>query len=93
MALRPDDTWVFSMWDGYLTRAEHAEVKQRFDTAGAAVRKIHTSGHASPRDLERFAAAIAPRHLVPIHGAVWGEHLDRFRDVTRLRNGEPLEVG
>jgi ribonuclease J len=92
VVLGPDDTWVFSMWDGYLNGPEYETVRQRFDSVGAVVLKIHTSGHASPADLERFAAAIAPRHLVPIHGEAWDQHLGKFRNVARLRDGEPFEI-
>ena len=37
---------------------------------------LHTSGHASVAELQRFAAALAPRALVPIHSF----QVDRFAD-------------
>jgi ribonuclease J len=92
LGLTADDAWVFSMWSGYLGKPEYVEVRRLFESAGAQVLKIHTSGHASVRDLQAFARRIAPRHLVPIHGATWDAHLDRFEHVLRLGDGEPFVV-
>lgn len=36
---------------------------------------------------------MAPRHLVPIHGLEWDDHLDGFDHVLRLRDGEAFEIG
>lgn len=92
LALTGDDAWVFSMWSGYLKEPEYVGVRQHFEAAGAPVLQIHTSGHASAGDLDVFARRIAPRHLVPIHGAVWDAHLDRFENVMRLGDGEAWQI-
>jgi ribonuclease J len=60
--------------------------------AGATLVAIHTSGHASPDDLEVFAARMAPRYLVPIHSFTWDDHVERFSNVRRLRDGEPFVI-
>ena len=83
---------MFSMWDGYLSKPEYLRVKERFDSAGARFEQIHASGHATPAELERFASAIQPRNLVPIHGDAWDQHLDRFAQVRRLADGEAIEI-
>lgn len=93
VTIKKDDVWVFSMWSGYLESAEYREVRKRFDSVGAAFAQIHTSGHASRDDLEKFAARIAPRCLVPIHSFNWDEHLHRFANVQRLSDGEPFTIG
>ena len=92
MSIEPADTWVFSMWSGYLETPEYEDVRRLFESAGAAFAKIHTSGHASRDDLEAFARRIAPRHLVPIHSFTWDEHVDRFSNVRRLRDGERFTI-
>ena len=91
MIIEPGDAWVFSMWSGYL-ETQYEDVMRSFDSAGATFTKIHTSGHASRDDLEEFARQITARHLVPIHSFTWDEHLDRFSNVRRLRDGEPFVV-
>jgi ribonuclease J len=90
--LQARDAWVFSMWSGYLATGAYDEVRRRCETVGAAVTQLHTSGHASGADLERFAAAIAPRYLVPIHSFTWDTHLERFANVHRLSDGEPFVI-
>ena len=92
VSIEPADTWVFSMWSGYLETPEYEDVRRLFESAGAAFAKIHTSGHASRDDLEAFARRIAPRHLVPIHSFTWDEHVDRFSNVRRLRDGERFTI-
>jgi ribonuclease J len=71
MTILQGDAWVFSMWSGYLRTHEYEDVRRTFESAGATFAAIHTSGHASPDDLEVFAARMAPRHLVPIHSFTW----------------------
>jgi ribonuclease J len=89
-----NDAWVFSMWKGYLDRPDNQEVRRLFEAAGASIydKEYHTSGHASGPDLEEFARRVAPRHLVPVHGDAWDQHLGRFANVRRLPDGEPFEI-
>lgn len=83
-----NDTWVFSMWNGYLAESEYIGLRRQFDAVGAAFETIHTSGHAGPTDLGCFAKSMAARHLVPIHSLTWDQHLGSFENVKRLRDGE-----
>ena len=53
---------------------------------------IHTSGHASVADLRRFAAALAPRKLVPIHTFEGDRYRELFDNVVRERDGVWWEV-
>jgi len=92
LALTGDDAWVFSMWSGYREKPEYVTMQRLFEAVVAPVLQIHTSGHASAGDLETFARRIAPRHLVPIHGAAWDTHLVRFENVMRLGDGETWQV-
>jgi ribonuclease J len=58
----------WSQWDGYLTEGgAGAALKADCETRGIPFEVIHTSGHASPVDLKRLAAAVAPKRLIPIH--------------------------
>jgi ribonuclease J len=92
MTVERGDAWVFSMWSGYLKTPEYEEVRRTFESAGATLVAIHTSGHASPDDLDVFAARMAPRYLVPIHSFTWDDHVERFSNVRRLRDGEPFVI-
>lgn len=92
MTITKDDSWAFSMWSGYLKKPEYEDIRRRFREAGATFEQIHTSGHASASDLEQFAARIAPSHLVPIHSYNWDDHLEKFSNVRRLRDGESFPV-
>ncbi|MCY4503456.1 MAG: hypothetical protein OXE57_18075 [Alphaproteobacteria bacterium] len=59
--------FTYSMWDGYLKEDSSQRVLHWLERNGVVWAPIHTSGHASTADLQRFAAALAPRALVPIH--------------------------
>ena len=87
-----DDAWSWSQWRGYLENADGAAVKRWFDGVGAKANHIHTSGHATSTDLREFARAMKPKTMVPIHGVKWDEDQDGFPPITRLKDGEPLEI-
>jgi len=87
------DAFNFSMWRGYLSDPYQAEPHDWCRDAGAEIAYVHTSGHASPADLRSFAAAIAPKALVPVHGIKWDEESAGFPPVVRLGDGQPWRVG
>jgi ribonuclease J len=84
-----DDAWSWSMWKGYL-EASGANVAEWLKSARAD--HIHTSGHASPSDLRRFATAVRPKCMVPIHSFTWDENTEGFPPIHRLRDGETLTL-
>lgn len=92
MPIGRNDAWVFSMWSGYLKKADYMEIRDRFEKTGSSIQQIHTSGHASSEDLKEFADRLAPRFLVPIHSANWDDHIDEFPNVRRLQDGEPFVI-
>ena len=52
---------IWSQWDGYLKEGSGAQLKADCEARGIPFEIIHTSGHASLRDLKRLAAAVAPK--------------------------------
>lgn len=54
---------------------------------------IHTSGHASPGDLKRLAAAVGPKRLIPIHTFERDKFPELFENVMLANDGEWIEVG
>lgn len=83
---------VYSQWQGYL----HGNYADYFGSDRiAAYRKdskanfvyAHTSGHAPVEDLQRFAAALKPKTLVPIHTEYAEEFCKSFEHVMRLKDG------
>lgn len=58
-----EDAWCWSMWRGYLGSLGAPLVEW---LAAAKPFHLHTSGHASPADLLRFAEAMQAKRMVPI---------------------------
>jgi ribonuclease J len=87
-----DDAFNFSMWRGYLSEPDVAEVLEWCRMGGAEIAYIHTSGHASPADLRAFAAAIRPTVTVPVHGVKWDEESHGFGTIRRLADAEPMVI-
>ena len=84
---------VWSQWEGYLASPANEAFLTALSARGVALKVIHTSGHASIKDLKRLAEALAPDVLVPIHTfegdrfkALFGAH------VCRRMDGEWWEV-
>jgi len=80
---------IWSMWEGYLER--DSMLQTLCETHGIELLRIHTSGHAGVADLQRLAAAINPRMIVPIHTFHPGRYRELFGDRVRmLSDGESL---
>jgi ribonuclease J len=84
-----DDAWCWSMWRGYL-QSLGAPIIEWLGNAKPC--HLHTSGHASPSDLQRFASAISATHLVPIHSFTWDDNRAGFAGMRRLRDGETFTL-
>ena len=82
----------YSMWQGYLKEDSSRPVLDWLGRHGIEWQVLHTSGHASTVDLQRFAAALAPRALVPIHSFETGRFPDFFDNVVPRADGERWEV-
>ncbi|MFZ0035362.1 MAG: MBL fold metallo-hydrolase [Sedimentisphaerales bacterium] len=79
---------IYSMWQGYLTdkftnfcRDKKIEIEQ-----------IHTSGHAVLNDLKRFAKALSPKCLVPIHTFEAARYSEFFENVKIVNDGETFLI-
>ena len=76
---------IYSMWEGYLKD----KFKQYCAAKGIIIKQVHTSGHATTGDLKRFAAALDPKELIPIHTFSPEKYKTLFGDRVRiLRDGE-----
>ena len=82
----------YSMWQGYLRADSTKKVRDWLDEWGIPLESIHTSGHASVADLKRFAAALAPRSLIPIHSFETGRFGEFFDNVVQRQDGVWWEV-
>lgn len=89
---QPEDTYAYSNWSGYLDPNDPKTAWSKAKEAGARVLHLHTSGHAGSADLARFAAAMAPRWLVPVHGVSWDDPGIDLPPTKRLGDGEQWEI-
>lgn len=83
---------IYSQWQGYLD-GNHTDY---FGSDRIAAYRndpevnfvyAHTSGHAPVEDLQRLAAALKPKTLVPIHTEYAGEFGKSFEHVMTLKDG------
>ncbi len=84
--------FTYSMWDGYLADPGTQRVVRWLESHGIPWQSIHTSGHASTADLQRFADALAPRKLVPIHSFEGDRFSEFFDNVVQEQDGLWWEV-
>lgn len=85
-------SYIYSQWAGYLEQGTYATTEAWLKTLGIELRHIHTSGHASPKDLKRFAEALAPRALIPIHSFATEKYIELFNSVVYRQDGEWWEA-
>src|SRR5205823_6452924 len=58
---------IWSMWSGYLDQPSGARLREWLAARQIPLDVMHASGHASVADLQRLAAAIDPKQVVPVH--------------------------
>jgi ribonuclease J len=83
---------IWSQWDGYLKKPPGEEFLSTLAEHNIPLSQIHTSGHASIRDLKRLAKAIAPKALVPIHTFEAGRFPEYFDNVVLRQDGQWWEA-
>jgi len=84
---------VYSMWDGYLRDEKMKPFLAWLDHNGIALHQIHTSGHASVKDLQRLRHAFSNAVVVPIHTQQPDLYAETFGKVKIHNDGEWWEVG
>ncbi len=87
-----DALYVFSLWEGYWERDSFPNLRKWLKNNNILKISIHTSGHASPADLIRFAKALKPSKIVPIHTFMPEKYKDLFDNVKLHADGEYWEV-
>lgn len=92
-ALRPPGLVLWSMWAGYLRDSSGKRLEQRVRDAGLGFEMLHTSGHASVKDLRRLVDAVRPTTLVPMHSEASDRFEELFPRVERHADGEWWSVG
>lgn len=85
-------TFIYSQWLGYLESGTFLRMEDWIARHGIPLNYIHTSGHASPVDLKRFASALAPKTVIPIHSFAPEKYAELFDNVVYREDGEWWEV-
>ena len=90
----PDALILYSMWDGYLSEKAPNQTLISF-LSGRKFIKLHTSGHAPIKELQRIMMVLRPRKgIIPIHT----EAPDKFQElfpqyhVPVLSDGETIQL-
>ncbi|MGH2927348.1 MAG: MBL fold metallo-hydrolase RNA specificity domain-containing protein, partial [Solirubrobacteraceae bacterium] len=65
-----------------------AHLRDWLDARHIPLTVLHSSGHASVADLQRFAAAINAKEVVPVHTRQAHRYAELFADVRERRDGE-----
>lgn len=90
-----DANIIYSQWLGYL-KEEFSDLKtvelfnnllEKYDWVYA-----HTSGHADLEALQKFASAINPKKLIPIHTEHKKEFENYFENVAVLADNEVFDI-
>lgn len=79
---------VWSMWPGYLEQPTGVQLREWLDRYDIPLTVLHSSGHATLPDLQRFARAVDARSVVPIHTLHAERFPAHFENVVPHRDGE-----
>lgn len=79
---------VYSLWEGYLKDAA-----QFWNDHNVYIKKVHTSGHASVKELKEFVKAINPGRIIPIHTPKPDKFREYFGSKVRVASdGELIKL-
>ncbi len=87
-----DAVMIYSMYEGYKKDDSFKKVQAFLDKHEIALENAHTSGHASPADLNRLALALNPRRLIPIHTCEPEGYNEFGSFVDVLKDNEVFEI-
>lgn len=89
---------IYAQWLGYLSSpyddygAKTMAAYRRGEIPGIDFHYAHTSGHATVVDLQKFAAALKPKMLVPIHTEHGGKFKEFFDNVYVVNDNQILDI-
>jgi ribonuclease J len=75
------------MWSGYLDQPPGVKLLAWLQARNIGLSVLHSSGHATSRDLQRFAAAINAKEVVPVHTRQPGRYAELFSNVRERADG------
>jgi ribonuclease J len=85
---------IYSMWRGYLKKeynpSGYKKLRELQNNPKINFVYIHSSGHAFIKDLQRFATALKPKILIPIHTEHPDDFKEYFENVFLLEDGKEL---
>ena len=81
-------TAVWSMWEGYLTDPSGRRLMAALRDHDVPLVSMHTSGHASVKDLQRLVQAFQPGRVVPMHSAATDRFAALFPRVEQHHDNE-----
>lgn len=87
-----NSSYIYSLWEGYWEQDSYYSLREWISKNNIQRFSIHTSGHASPADIKRFAEALKPSKIVPIHTFVPERYKDIFDNVQIFNDGEFYEL-
>ena len=87
-----DSLFIYSQWIGYWEDDSMKHVRALLERHKIPRLDIHTSGHASPADLQKFVAAMKPGTIVPIHSLMPERYQELFPNVAIHHDGEQRQV-
>ncbi len=84
---------IFSQWLGYLKQNDQVyygsqEISSYRNDKSVNFIYAHTSGHATVEDLQRFAEAINPKYIIPVHTEYKNDYTSLFNNVVVLNDNE-----
>jgi ribonuclease J len=87
-----DAVYVYSQWEGYFEKDSFNYLREWLIKYNISKVSVHTSGHAGIGDLKRFAEALNPSAIVPIHTFMPEKYEEIFNNVYLHADGEYWEV-
>ena len=80
------------MIDAFFTAEIYQKRLELMQANNLRMEDIHTSGHADIPSLQKFAKAINPKRIVPVHTFFPEQFQDLFENVERYDDNETFEI-
>lgn len=87
-----DGLFIYSLWQGYRDNDFQQNFEEHLKNNGFSIMSLHTSGHASLKDITKLIEGLNPKIIIPIHTMMPDSFKNLSKKVKLLADGTEYVV-
>ena len=87
-----DGMFIYSLWQGYRDSKYQQTFEEKLKEYGFSMMHIHTSGHASVKDISKTIRGLRPKKIIPVHSMYPEQFENMEKCVEIMDDGVSFEI-